>query len=173
MVAAGVALLGAGTATIAGAAIGGIVAGGLEIAVQICTNGVLGINNASVAIEALTGSVYGAISGVLSVTQSVKVALTMRTAIIGVGVVNTLLHGINARSTGEQLIKDCAKSLGVGIIIQVGFGSLDFATGKLTQSIRDMYLLDGALEFSTKAISIIFGALIFKNAWRNRNKFTD
>ena len=63
-----------------GAAVGGLVAGGLEIGAQIYENGIDGMNLGAIAIESFAGSAYGAISGVASSTTSAALRLGMRGA---------------------------------------------------------------------------------------------
>ena len=68
-----------------GAAIGGLVAGGLEIGAQIYENGIDGMNLGAIAIESFAGSAYGAISGVASTTTSAALRLGMRGARVALG----------------------------------------------------------------------------------------
>ena len=168
-------LLGASTAmlgaVIAGATIGGLVAGGLEIGTQIYSNGIDGMNLGSIAIESFLGSAYGAISGVSSIASSTTLRLGMRGARIALGGIGTALHGINNGNTFGEIMLSVGISLGTGILIQGAFAGLDAYTGKLSNSILQQYLLDGALTFGAQNMLMMSGVLASKSIWRNRNLF--
>ena len=169
---AAAAALGASAAMISavatGAAIGGLVAGGLEIGAQIYENGIEGMNLGSIAIESFSGAVYGAITGVASTTSSIGLRIAMRGARVALGGLTTALHGINEGDSFAEIVKDVGISIGTGLLIQGALVGLDAYTGKLSTKIMESYLIDGAFTFGTNAVLIIIGVLLGKSAWRNR-----
>ena len=165
---ASVAMIGAITT---GSAVGGVIAGGLEIGAQIYKNGISGMNLGAIAIESFTGSIYGAISGVASTTTSAALRLGMRGARVALGGLSTALHGVNnADSFGSIMVKVGA-SIGLGILTQGAFVGLDAYTGKLSNTVLQKYALDGALNFGTNQILLMSVILASKNVWRNRERF--
>ena len=62
-------------------------------------------------------------------------------------------------------------SIGIGILIQGAFVSLDAYTGKLSSTILQNYALDGALNFGGNQLLLMSGILLGKNVWRNRGLF--
>jgi len=154
-----------------GAAIGGLVAGGLEIGAQIYENGIDGMNLGAIAIESFAGSAYGAISGVASTTTSAALRLGMRGARVALGGLSTALHGINNGDSFGTIMLNVGVSIGTGILIQGAFAGLDAYTGKLSSAILQNYALDGALNFGANQILLMSGILVGKNLWRNRGLF--
>ena len=130
-----------------GAAVGGLVAGGLEIGAQIYENGIDGMNLGAIAIESFAGSAYGAISGVASSTTSAALRLGMRGARVALGGLSAALHGINNGDSFSTIMLNVGVSIGIGILIQGAFVGLDAYTGKLSSTILQNYALDGALNF--------------------------
>ena len=141
-----------------GATVGGLVAGGLEIGAQIYANGIDGMNLGTIAIESFTGSAYGAISGVASITSSAALRLGMRGARVALGGLSTIMLNVGV-------------SIGTGILIQGAFAGLDAYTGKLSSAILQNYALDGALNFGVNQLLLMSGILVGKNIWRNRVLF--
>ena len=154
-----------------GAAIGGLVAGGLEIGAQIYENGIDGMNLGAIAIESFAGSAYGAISGVASTTTSAALRLGMRGARVALGGLSTALHGINNGDSFGTIMLNVGVSIGTGILIQGAFAGLDAYTGKLSSAVLQNYALDGALNFGTNQLLLMSGILVGKNIWRNRGLF--
>ena len=176
-VTAGVAayLLGASAAMIGavttGAAIGGLVAGGLEIGVQIYENGIDGMNLGSIAIESFSGAAYGAITGVSSTTTSTALRLGMRGARIALGGLSTALHGINNGDSVGKVLSKVGLSVAFGVALQGILAGMDAHTGKLSTSILQLYKLDGKLDFGTKEILLMIAILSGKSGWRKRDLF--
>lgn len=176
-VTAGVAayLLGASAAMIGavttGAAIGGLVAGGLEIGVQIYENGIDGMNLGSIAIESFSGAAYGAITGVSSTTTSAALRLGMRGARIALGGLSTALHGINNGDSVGKVLSKVGLSVAFGVALQGMLAGMDAHTGKLSTSILQLYKLDGKLDFGTKEILLMIAILSGKSGWRKRDLF--
>ncbi len=154
-----------------GAAIGGLVAGGLEIGAQIYENGIDGMNLGAIAIESFAGSAYGAINGVASTTTSAALRLGMRGARVALGGLSTALHGINNGDSFGNIMLNVGVSIGTGMLIQGAFAGLDAYTGKLSSAVLQNYALDGALIFGTKQLLLMSGILVGKNIWRNRGLF--
>ena len=154
-----------------GAAIGGLVAGGLEIGAQIYENGIDEMNLGSIAIESFAGSAYGAISGVASTTTSAALRLGMRGARVALGGLSTALHGINDGDSFGTIMSNVGTSIGEGILIQGAFTGLDAYTGKLSSAILQNYALDGALNFGTNQLLLMSGILVGKNVCHNRGLF--
>ena len=154
-----------------GATVGGLVAGGLEIGAQIYANGIDGMNLGTIAIESFTGSAYGAISGVASITSSAALRLGMRGARVALGGLSTALHGINNGDSLSTIMLNVGVSIGTGILIQGAFAGLDAYTGKLSSAILQNYALDGALNFGVNQLLLMSGILVGKNIWRNRVLF--
>ena len=159
------------TAITTGAALGGLVAGGLEIGVQIYSNGIGGMDLWSIAIESFVGAAYGAISGVLRTTSSAALRLGMRGARVALGGISTAFHGINVGKTFGEIMLNVGVSLGTGILLQGAFAGLDAYTGKLSNKVLQLYSIDGALAFGPKNMLMMAGVLAAKNLWRNRNLF--
>ena len=176
-VTAGVAayLLGASAAMIGavttGAAIGGLVAGGLEIGVQIYENGIDGMNLGSIAIESFSGAAYGAITGVSSTTTSTALRLGMRGARIALGGLSTALHGINNGDSVGKVLSKVGLSVAFCVALQGILAGMDAHTGKLSTSILQLYKLDGKLDFGTKEILLMIAILSGKSGWRKRDLF--
>ena len=160
-----------GTVT-TGAAIGGVVSGGLEIGAQILKNGIDDMDLGAVAIETFVGSAYGSISGVAGSTSSSALRLGMRAAKVALGGVSTAMHSINkdGYSFGETVASVCG-SIENGMLIQGLFVGVDAYAGKLSDNILKHYKLDGALSFGKKQIAMMVGVLACKNIWRNRSLF--
>ena len=154
-----------------GAAVGGLVAGGLEIGAQIYENGIDGMNLGAIAIESFAGSAYGAISGVASSTTSAALRLGMRGARVALGGLSAALHGINNGDSFSTIMLNVGVSIGIGILIQGAFVGLDAYTGKLSSTILQNYALDGALNFGGNQLLLMSGILLGKNVWRNRGLF--
>ena len=168
-------VLGASTAMIgsvmSGAAIGGLVAGGLEIGMQLHKNGIDEMNLGAIAIESFVGSAYGAISGVASTTTSAALRLGMRGARVALGGLSTALHGFNDGDSFDEIIFKVGRSVLSGILIQGIFVGLDVYTGKLSNSTLQSYKLAGKLNFGANQILSIYGVLYAKSSWRNRGLF--
>ena len=154
-----------------GAAVGGLVAGGLEIGAQIYENGIDGMNLGAIAIESFAGSAYGAISGVASSTTSAALRLGMRGARVALGGLSAALHGINNGDSFSTIMLNVGVSIGIGFLIQGAFVGLDAYTGKLSSTILQNYALDGALNFGGNQLLLMSGILLGKNVWRNRGLF--
>ena len=154
-----------------GAAIGGLVAGGLEIGVQIYENGIDGMNLGAIAIEAFSGAAYGAISGVSSTTTSATLRLGMRGARVALGGLSTALHGVNNGDSAGKVSSNVARSIAFGILLQGALAGMDARAGKLSTNILQLYKLDGKLDFGTKEMLLLIAILAGKNAWRNRDLF--
>lgn len=168
-------LLGASAAMIGtvttGAAIGGLVAGGLEIGVQIYENGIDGMNLGAIAIESFSGAAYGAITGVAGTTTSAALRLGMRGARVALGGLSTALHGINDGHSAAQVLSNVGISIGFGLLLQGAFAGLDARVGKLSTSVLALYKLDGKLDFGVKEIFLMIAVLAGKSAWRKRDLF--
>jgi len=166
-------LLGAGsgivTATMTGAAIGGLVAGGLELGTQIVSNGIDGINLGSIAIESLVGSAFGAISGVAGTTTSAGLRLGLRGARVALGGVSALFHGINDGKSFGSIMGDVGMAIGTGIIFQAAFFGLDKYMGKTSTHVLQSLKIDGALQYGVNQMLFTSGIVLGKNLWRNRN----
>ena len=174
MITAGVAayVLGASATMIGtittGAAFGGLVAGSLEMGAQIYKNGIDGMNLGAIAIESFAGSIYGAISGVASITTSAALRLGMRGARVALGVVSTALHGINNGDSFDTIMSDIGISIVNGILIQGAFACFDAYTGKLSSAILQSYASDEALNFGEDQLLLMLGILTAKNIWNNK-----
>ena len=166
-------LLGASAAMIGvvttGAAIGGLVAGGLEIGMQIYENGIGGMNLGAVAIESFSGAVYGAITGVSSATTSAALRLGMRGARIALGGLSTALHGINNGDSVGKVLSNVGLSVAFGVLLQGALAGMDARTGKLSTSILQLCKLDGKLDFGTIEILLMIAILTGKSGWRKRD----
>ena len=155
-------------ATMTGAAIGGVVAGGMEMGTQISQKGIEGMDINAVAIESFTGSVHGAINGAMGTTTSAPARLAMRGGLAALGGVNAVAHGINNGETGKEIAKSAGISVATGLMLQTFFAGMDARTGKFSSRMLEAYSLDGARSFGAKQILTLSGILTAKNAWRNR-----
>ena len=154
-----------------GATIGGLLTGSLEIGAQIYKNGINDIDLTSVGIESFIGSLFGAITGATSVSSSAVLNLKIRGARVVIGTLGQTLHGINGGYTTDQIVLNAIKSAGLGLIMQGMFAGLDAYTGKLSNSVLQLYNLDGALSFGSKQILSMSAILFGKNVWRNKTLF--
>ena len=116
------------SAVVSGTAIGGVVAGGMDIMAQVQENGAENIDVGSVAIETLTGSMYGASQGYLGATGSVA----GRIGIVASSVVNSVLHSINDKDTPKETAKEAGKALLGSTALQAGAGTLFNSGGGYT-----------------------------------------
>ena len=163
--------IGVGTAlvnaTMVGAAIGGLVAGGVELVSQGITNNWQSVNFGSLAIEAFTGSLSGAAAGMMGASTSVGVRLAARGAQVAISGINAALHGINEGKSFADTMASVGIAIASGIAFQAVFGAIDAKTGEWTASILESYALDGAL-FVLKDKLLIAGAAFLKNIFGNR-----
>ena len=148
--------LGASAATISAitttAAIGGLVAGSVEIGIQVAENGISDMNFGSIVIETVTGVGYGAITGAASLATSIPIKLGLRGAKVVLSGANTFLHGINNGDSKEMIFSDTFKSIRYGAMIQ---GSLS------------LFMSSGPSALSTKEIIKMSGIIVGKDLWRN------
>ena len=77
---------------ILGAAIGGIVSGGLEIIGQIDIKGAKNLDFTAIAIEAFSGSAFGAVAGALGTTSSIVSKAILRILNVAISGLRTGLH---------------------------------------------------------------------------------
>lgn len=145
-------------------AVGGALAGGLEIVRQVNENGAEEINFGSVAIEAFTGSAMGAISGATGTSGSAIVKAVAPMARIGLAGFSATLHGINEHKSFEDTMGDVGYAMAGSLVIQ-GIGAVigNYSTGgKLSQFINSDF---GRTIMTGLSISA-------RNIWRtNREKF--
>jgi len=158
------------SSVVVGAAIGGVVAGGVEMGMQIATNGIEKMNLASIAIETFVGSAYGAVCGASSTTTSAGVRLALRGARVAISGISSIMHGINQGDSKEEICQSTIKSVALSVFIQSIFIGSDFHTGKLSSEVLELYLLDGKIEFGLLQILEMIGIIVGKNIWRNRKK---
>ena len=154
-------------ATMVGAAIGGLVAGGMELVSQGITNNWQSVNFGSLAIETFTGSLSGAAAGMMGASTSVGVRLAARGAQVAISGINAALHGINEGKSFADTMASFGISMAFGIILQGAMIKYDAILGKCSKSILEAYALDGAL-FILKDKLLIAGTAILKNIYGNR-----
>ncbi len=154
-------------ATMVGAAIGGLVAGGMELVSQGITNNWQSVNFGSLAIETFTGSLSGAAAGMMGASTSVGVRLAARGAQVAISGINAALHGINEGKSFADTMASVGIAIASGIILQGAMIKYDAILGKCSKSILEAYALDGAL-FILKDKLLIAGTAILKNIYGNR-----
>ena len=158
------------TAATTGAVVGGRVAGISEIVSQCVTVGSDNLDMNAVAIETFGGSVHGAIDGVASTAASVGVRLGCKAGKVAIGGVQAALHSANDGDTATEMVSDVAKSMAGGIALQGAFVGLDGITGKLSTSVLESQLLDGAMQYGAKQMALTGAIRIGANIWRNKDK---
>ena len=166
--------LGATAATIqavaVGAAIGGLVTGGVELVSQGIETNWQTVDLGSIAIETFTGALYGGAFGALGATTSVGLRLGMRGAIVVTSGLNAALHGINEGKSFGDTMTDVGISIGASLLLQGVMLGRDARIGKLSTSVLELYKLDGAL-FMLKDKLKLAGIAAWKNIWRNKEKW--
>ena len=158
------------TAATTGAVVGGLVAGTSEIVSQCVTVGSDNLDMNAVAIETFGGSVHGAIDGVASTAALVGVRLGCKAGKVAIGGVQAALHSANDGDTATEMVSDVAKSMAGGIALQGAFVGLDGITGKLSTSVLESQLLDGAMQYGAKQMALTGAIRIGANIWRNKDK---
>ncbi len=114
---------------VAGATLGGLLMGGGEIIHQIKSYGAENINLGSVAIEALSGSLYGAMAGISAVTNSPGVYFGVKAGRVALSGLTAYLHGrADGLSRSESLKKGGFAALG-SAVIQMLFSVVDISNG--------------------------------------------
>jgi len=97
-------VVGIAHAAMVGAAVGGLVAGGVELSGQWRAYGAENLNLGAVAIEAFTGSLFGAIGGALAASSYMPLKVGLRIGNVLVSGLRTYLHLKNSEqkiSSGE------------------------------------------------------------------------
>ncbi len=169
-VAAGAVSATVATAATTGAVVGGLVAGTSEIVSQCVTVGSDNLDMNAIAIETFGGSVHGAIDGVASTVASVGVRLGCKAGKVVLGGVQAALHSANDGDTATEMVGDVAKSMAGGIALQGALIGLDGITGKLSTSVLESQLLDGAMQYGAKQMALTGAIRIGANIWRNKDK---
>ena len=151
-------------ATVIGATIGGLVTGGMELIAQGIATNWQSIDVSTIAIESLTGALYGAASGMMSVTTSVGLRLASRAAMVITAGLNVALHGINK---GAFNMRDVGIAMGVALFLQ-GIGIRgDLPKGRFSKIILESYAIDG-YTFMLRHKLLIGAISAIKNVWRNK-----
>ena len=154
------------TSVMIGATIGGVVAGGLELGIQIVQNGIDNIDYKSIAIETITGSAMGAISGASSTTTSIGLRTGLRIARVGVSGINSIMHGINNGDSVKNIILNSIVSMGISAAIQGSFQLYDAKIVGLNSSILEQRYLEGMLSFGEFNVAMLTSSLTVKKYFK-------
>lgn len=103
-----------------GAAIGGLVAGGLELTGQLLTVGAENLDITAIAIESFSGGMYGAIGGALGGVSASGLRTVLKLGNVVVGGLRAGLHAYNEGDRGADLIVRVAFSAVVGLGLALG-----------------------------------------------------
>ena len=114
-----------------GAAVGGLVSGGLELAGQLISSGGQSIDLNALAIESFTGAVFGALTGGYHSVSSNAAKIGFRVGKVGINTLNTVLHGINNGDDGLTILKDSIFKLFTQIVVQYSGYKLSSELGKV------------------------------------------
>ncbi len=158
---AAAAVLGASvTAVTTSTAVGGLVAGGVEIASQIYRNGIDNMNYTSILLETASGAVNGVLSGVMTSTVSPVARVGARVGKVLLGGATEVLHGINNGQSFKQTMVNAGMSMAIGTAFQM-YGVLsDASSGRLSKSFL------GKTEFGTGDMLKLSGSLFGRKLYR-------
>ncbi len=152
-------------AVVAGAALGGMVAGAFEIGSQIYNNGIENINFGSVALSAFTGAAFGAVGGAMGSTTSAGVRLAMRGVSVGIGVFDA---GVKSAINGDSL-KDVFINMGLGLAAGIGMNGagmgIDYFRGFLSTARIQIRALNTNL-FTKTSLALIGGMAILRKSFK-------
>ena len=157
------------SAAMTGAAIGGLVTGGMELISQGIKTNWQTLNMRDVAIETFTGSVYGAISGMLCSGPTPKLRLGLRTSLAITSALNSALHDINHGESFNKIIRSFKTNMTMSMLLQSFMVGLDERELKFNSHIVENYIIDGDL-FGEKDALIMTGIIIFKFFFGNFKK---
>ena len=76
----------------------------------------------------------------------------------------------NVRAITGAAKGDVAKSMAGGIALQGALIGLDGIAGKLSTSVLESQLLDGAMQYGAKQMALTGAIRIGANIWRNKDK---
>ena len=171
--AAGIASATTIAAATAGSVVGGLVAGTSEVVSQCMTKGSDNLDIDEIAIETFGGAVHGTIDGVVATTASVGVRLGCKSAKVITSGVQSALHSAKDGDTTSKMATEVITSMVGSAVIQGGLVILDGATGKLSTSVLESQLRDGALNYGAKQMATTAVIRLASNTWKNRKLIVD
>ena len=105
---------------VVGAAIGGLLAGGLELGSQLILVGAENLDITAIAIESFSGAMFGAIGGALGGVASSAMRTVLRLGNVVVGGLRAGLHAYNNGSRGRELFFQIAVSSAISLGFALG-----------------------------------------------------
>ena len=156
-----------------GAVIGGVAAGASEIAVQCATRGSDNLDYASIGIETFVGSAHGAIDGAAATWASASGRLACRGGKVLVSAVGSVSHSVNQGKSLQGTVSSLSASVCASIVVQGSFAGYDYMSGKLSTTMLEQNLLDGAMTYGASGLFKTAGTRIVSNIFRNRNEIIE